>query len=50
MKINWTDNALQDLKAIRAYISRDSDFYAKRFIEKLIDGVGQLSSFPQNGL
>ena len=49
MKINWTDNAIQDLKEIKAYISRDSDFYATRFIEKLIDGVDPLSKFPEMG-
>jgi addiction module RelE/StbE family toxin len=49
MTINWTDNALQDLNEIKAYIARDSDFYATRFIEKLIDGVGSLSSFPEMG-
>jgi len=49
MKINWTDNALQDLKEIKAYIARDSDFYATRFIEKLIAGVDPLSTFPKMG-
>ena len=49
MKINWTDNAIQDLKEIKAYISRDSDFYATRFIEKLIDGVDSLAIFPEMG-
>jgi addiction module RelE/StbE family toxin len=49
MKINWTDNSLQDLKDIKAYIARDSDFYATRFIEKLIDGVDSLSTFPEMG-
>jgi len=49
MKINWTDNAIQDLKEIKAYISKDSDFYATRFIEKLIDGISPLSQFPEMG-
>ncbi len=33
----------------KAYISRDSEFYANRFIEKLIDGVERLSLFPEMG-
>lgn len=49
MKINWTDNAIEDLKEIKAYISKDSEFYATRFLEKLIDGVGNLSVFPEMG-
>ena len=49
MKINWTDNAIQDLKEIKAYIARDSDYYATRFIEKLINGVDPLSTFPEMG-
>jgi len=42
MKINWADNAIQDLSEIKTYISRDSEFYASRFVNKLIDGVKNL--------
>ena len=49
MKIDWTDNAIKDLREIKAYISKDSEFYATRFLEKLIDGVGNLSIFPEMG-
>lgn len=49
MKINWTDNAVQDLKEIKAYIARDSEFYAASFIEKLITGVEALTIFPEMG-
>ena len=49
MKINWTDNAIQDLKEIKAYIYRDSVFYATRFIAKLIAGVDPLANFPKMG-
>jgi len=49
MKINWTDNAIQDLSEIKTYISRDSEFYASRFVNKLIDGVENLSIFPEMG-
>jgi plasmid stabilization system protein ParE len=36
MKIEWTQPALLDLENIRDYISRDSEYYASRFIEKLL--------------
>ncbi len=49
MKINWTKNALEDLTEIKAYIARDSNFYANRFIENLINGVENLSIFPKMG-
>jgi hypothetical protein len=28
MKLIWTDPSIADLQAIRAYIGRDSDYYA----------------------
>lgn len=49
MKIYWTDNAIQDLSEIKAYIARDSELYAIRFIEKLINGIENLSIFPEMG-
>jgi len=49
MDINWTDNAIQDLIDIKAYISRDSAYYASKFIEKIIFGVDPLTTFPEMG-
>ncbi len=48
-KVIWTQLALADLKSIHEYISHDSQFYANRFIEKLIDRVQQLENFPKSG-
>ncbi|MBT1699595.1 type II toxin-antitoxin system RelE/ParE family toxin [Fulvivirgaceae bacterium PWU4] len=48
-EIVWTEFALQDLKSIHEYISRDSQFYADRFIDKIIDRVEQLIDFPNSG-
>jgi plasmid stabilization system protein ParE len=39
MQIRWTELALDDLEAIQAYISKDSVFYAKQFIERLFETV-----------
>jgi toxin ParE1/3/4 len=49
MKIEWTEPAIADLAAIRDYIARDSEFYALRFIGRLIDAVERLESFPEMG-
>lgn len=48
-QIKWTVKALKDLKAINDYISLDSIFYAKRFVDRLIDRVDQLIEFPESG-
>jgi plasmid stabilization system protein ParE len=32
VKVVWTDLALEDLKSIHEYISKDSKFYADRFV------------------
>ena len=49
VKVVWTDLAIQDLKSIHEYISKDSKFYADRFITKLINRVDQLEIHPQSG-
>ena len=36
VKVVWTDLAIEDLKSIHEYISKDSKFYADRFVTKLI--------------
>ncbi len=33
VSIVWTEEALQDIDNIAAFISRDSEFYAKRFVK-----------------
>jgi toxin ParE1/3/4 len=42
VKVVWTEIAIED-------ISKDSKLYADRFIEKLIERVDQLESFPNSG-
>ncbi|MBX2916065.1 MAG: type II toxin-antitoxin system RelE/ParE family toxin [Cyclobacteriaceae bacterium] len=49
VKIIWTDFAIEDLRTIHEFISKDSKFYADRFISKLIDRVEQLEKFPRSG-
>ncbi len=49
VKVIWTEFALDDLKSIHEYISKDSKPYADKFIEKLISRVDQLEKFPNSG-
>ncbi len=49
VKVVWTDLAIEDLKSIHEYISKDSKLYADRFITKLINRVDQLENHPQSG-
>jgi toxin ParE1/3/4 len=49
VKIIWTDFALEDLRLIHEFISKDSKRYADRFVEKLINRVDQLELFPKSG-
>lgn len=49
MKIEWTEPALLDLQNIRDYIRRDSEYYAIRFVERIIEVVEKLKKFPEMG-
>jgi addiction module RelE/StbE family toxin len=49
VKVVWTDLAIEDLKSIHEYISKDSKFYADRFVTKLLNRVDQLENHPQSG-
>jgi plasmid stabilization system protein ParE len=49
MKIQWTSPAVSDLESIREYISKDSVFYANRFIDKIFDSVEILAEQPEMG-
>ncbi|HHT9155105.1 MAG TPA: type II toxin-antitoxin system RelE/ParE family toxin [Candidatus Tripitaka sp. YC43] len=49
MKIEWTEPALSDLESIRDYIKKDSEYYATRFVERIITAVETLEKFPKMG-
>jgi len=49
MPVRWTPQALEDLEAIRAYVSRDSVRYAALLVERLFAAVDRLESFPESG-
>jgi addiction module RelE/StbE family toxin len=47
--IRWTDQAIADLAAIRAFIQQDSPHYASVVVARLIRAVARLRDFPQSG-
>ncbi len=49
VKIIWTDFAIEDLKSIHSYISKDSVANADKLIEKIIGRTDQLEVFPNSG-
>ncbi len=49
VRINWTKQAVSDLKSIAEYISKDSKFYAKREVLKIRNATSILKTFPLSG-
>jgi toxin ParE1/3/4 len=49
MKLEWTEPALLDIENIRDYIARDSEYYATRFITRIIEAAETLPQFPLIG-
>jgi toxin ParE1/3/4 len=49
MKIVWTEPAVADLTALRDYIARDSEHYARQFIARILQAVEHLESLPRMG-
>ena len=47
--IRWTLQAVEDLEAIRDYVSRDSAHYARLLVDRLYHSVDRLASFPESG-
>jgi toxin ParE1/3/4 len=38
-----------DIRDLKAYIAKDSPYYARRFIERIIASVEKLAEFPKIG-
>ena len=49
MKLIWTDPCIEDLRAVRDYIGRDSDYYAADLVEQVVLSVERLLRFPKLG-
>lgn len=49
MRLVWTEPALRDLAAARAYIALDNPFAAARQMEYIFAAVETLPRFPESG-
>lgn len=49
MRIRWTEQAVEDLAGIKAYIARDSAVLAQLVATRLYAAVDQLPAFPDSG-
>jgi toxin ParE1/3/4 len=48
-RVVWTRKALEDLRGIKDYISRDSTRYAQLQIERIRSAASHLGRFPEVG-
>jgi addiction module RelE/StbE family toxin len=48
-KVEWTRSAIRDVRVLRDYIAYDSEVYADRFVQKIIEAVEGLAVFPLKG-
>jgi toxin ParE1/3/4 len=49
MKVHWTDTAVANLDAVYAYISQNSELYARRTVDKITRSSEQIAMFPLSG-
>lgn len=48
-EVRWTDQAVDDLRSIRQFISRDSPRYGRLVAERLFDATSRIEAFPYSG-
>jgi addiction module RelE/StbE family toxin len=48
-EVRWTEQAADDLAAIKDFIARDSPAHARGVVERLYVAVDQLRAFPESG-
>jgi len=49
VSLSWSETSKNDLKNIYDYISRDSEFYAKTFVQKIQEEVNTLKTHKKLG-
>jgi plasmid stabilization system protein ParE len=49
VKVHWTDTAREHLRAIHAYVARNSPEYALRIVDRLTRRSQQIAQFPLSG-
>jgi toxin ParE1/3/4 len=45
----WSPEAIEDIEAIAAYIERDSPWYARAVVSKLVETAESIPEYPQLG-
>jgi addiction module RelE/StbE family toxin len=45
-KVIWSPEAIEDLEAIADYIARDSEFYARAVVKKVLSVARRIIDFP----
>lgn len=45
----WSPEAVEDVEVIATYIQRDSSWYAKAVVSKIVDTVESIPEFPELG-
>jgi plasmid stabilization system protein ParE len=49
MNVYWTENAIVHVQGIYDYISRTSEVYARRVVDRLTRRSQQIAIFPESG-
>ncbi len=49
MKIVWSAEARQELRAIKRFIARDSEFYASRMVARIVERVEATAEHSTRG-
>ena len=48
-EVVWSPAALEDVESLAEYIARDSEFYARAVVDKILDMARRLKDFPASG-
>jgi plasmid stabilization system protein ParE len=48
-EVIWSPPALEDVESLAEYISRDSEFYARAVVDKIVDTARKQKDFPFAG-
>lgn len=48
-KVVWSPEAIEDLQSIAEYIERDSEFYARAVVIKILDVSRSIKKLPSRG-
>ena len=49
LRVAWSPEAVEDIESIAAYIERDSTYYARAVVGKIVEMGKSLSQFPESG-